>query len=82
MIDSWASLEQHHFVCWSTDSPVEAFALKRGFNHPDLSVVLDRNGHAWQKIYGEWVQGDVIHDWDYLLAHHGPLFTIWEGAMP
>lgn len=42
---------------------------------PDLSVVIDCDGEAWQKREGEWLYsgGTKSNDSDYLAAKYGPL---------
>jgi len=45
----------------------------------EKSVVLDRYGFTWQRIAGLWQQGDVAHEWAYLLEHVGPVKVIYRG---
>ena len=45
----------------------------------EKSVVLDRYGFTWQRIAGLWQQGDVAHEWAYLLDHVGPVKVIYRG---
>ena len=46
----------------------------------DKSVLLDRHGFSWQRISGEWCQGDVCHTWQYLTEHSGPVKIIHRGG--
>lgn len=43
---------------------------------PNKSVLLDRYGYSWQRVNGMWSQGDVNHEWAYLLEHNGPVEVI------
>lgn len=44
---------------------------------PKGSVVLDRDGRAWQAGGSAWSRLGQVLDWDRLNEAHGPLRVIW-----
>ena len=62
-----------------TISPAAITQSTPGEPRNEKSVVLDRYGFTWQRIAGLWQQGDVAHEWAYLLDHAGPVKVIYRG---